>query len=50
MEDGISGGLQHRPKNMLRERWPPWKVGLYCLEVVSLRERSFRTGGLAYDN
>ena len=49
MEDGIPGGLQHRPENVLRERWLPWKVGLYGSEVVSLQECSFRTGGLAYD-
>jgi len=35
---------------MLRERWPPWKAGLYGLEVVSLRGRYFWTGGLVYDS
>jgi len=34
---------------MLRERWPPWKVGLYDLEVVSPQEHYFWTSRLAYD-
>jgi len=34
---------------VLRERWLLWKVGLYGLEVVSLQERYFWTGGLVYD-
>jgi len=34
---------------MLRERWPPWKVGLYGSEVVSLREHCFRPSGLVYN-
>jgi len=28
---------------------PPWKVGLYDLEVVSPRRHYFWMGGLAYD-
>ena len=34
---------------MLRERWPPWKAGLYGSEVVSPWECCFWTGELAYD-
>ena len=34
---------------MLRERWPPWKAGLYDLEVVLPWECYFQTGRLAYD-
>jgi len=34
---------------MLRERWLPWKAGLYGSEVVSLRGHYFWTGGLVYD-
>ena len=29
---------------------PPWKVGLYGSEVVSLWGCYFRTGGLVYDS
>ena len=35
---------------MLQERWPPWKAGLYDLEVVSPWECYFQTGGLVYDS
>ncbi len=35
---------------MLQERWLPWKVGLYDLEVVSRRGCYFQTCGLAYNN
>jgi len=34
---------------MLRERWPPWKAGLYGLEMVLPQGRYFQTGGLVYD-
>jgi len=33
----------------LQERWPPWKAGLYDLEVTSLQGCSFQMSGLAYD-
>jgi len=35
---------------MLRERWPPWKAGLYGSEVVSSQGHCFWTGGLVCDN
>ena len=34
---------------MLRERWPPWKAGLYVLEKISPWRCNFRMGRLAYD-
>ena len=34
---------------MLRERWLPWKAGLYILEVTSPQGCSFQMSGLAYD-
>ena len=34
---------------MLQERWLPWKVGLYGLEVVSPQVRCFWTSELVYD-
>ena len=37
------------PWDMLQERQLPQKTGLYDLEVISLWECYFRTGGLAYD-
>jgi len=49
MEDGISGWLQHCHLDMLRERWPLWKAGLYVLEVTSPWGCNFQTGGPAYD-
>ena len=38
------------PKDVLQERWPLWKVGLYNLEVISLQGCHFQTGGLAYNS
>jgi len=37
------------PWDMLQERWPLWKAGLYDLEVISPQGRYFQIGGLAYD-
>jgi len=37
------------PYDVLRERWPPWKVGLYVLEVTPPWGCSFQMSGLAYD-
>ena len=37
------------PWDVLRERWPLLKTGLYGSEVVSLWGYCFQTGGLAYD-
>jgi len=34
---------------MLQERWPPWKAGLYNLEIISLWGYNFQMGGLAYN-
>jgi len=38
------------PWDVLRERWPLWKAGLYDLEVISLWGHYFQTGGLVYDS
>ena len=35
---------------MLQERWPPWKAGLYNLEMISLHGCNFWMCGLAYDS
>ena len=35
---------------MLQERWPPWKAGLYDLEMVSPQGHYFWMGELAYDS
>jgi len=37
------------PWDVLRERWLPWKAGLYDLEVISPWGCYFWTSGLAYD-
>jgi len=37
------------PEGMLRERWLPWKAGLYNLEMISPQGCNFQMGGLAYD-
>ena len=36
-------------EGMLRERWPPWKAGLYNLKMISPQGCNFQTGGLAYN-
>ena len=49
VEDRIPGWLQHCHKTMLRERWPPWKAGLYNLEMISPWGCNFWMSGLAYN-
>ena len=49
MGDRIPGRLQHRHKTCCEKVWPPWKVGLYVLKVVSPQRCCFWTDGLVYD-
>ena len=50
MEDGISGGLQHRHKTCCEKGGHCGRWACMVRKWSSLQGRCFQTGGLVYDN